>query len=283
MKKLTLFAAVAALTLAVQAQTETQGQPGVVINKASTTTALAESVEKSEVKSMNKLTEPMDKALSGVITRSEKFTVLERGPELNKLLDEPTRLGDALQLSENDYAIFIKLDHFLDKREKRQIGGRIYDIRILQLTGFVKIVGGIKANILAESDVVISVESEPTQKSDSLEILLPKLTRKFAAQSAEKLLDLKFPMMVEEVMDGVITIDRGEDFLTKGEKVEIYGPSRQVTNTRTGKTSERKGTLLGTATIISVEPSYAQAKADGKYDVPDLSEVRKIKNPESEE
>ena len=283
MKKLTLFAAVAALTLAAQAQTETQGQPGVVINKASTTTALAESVEKSEVKSMNKLTEPMDKALSGVITRSEKFTVLERGPELNKLLDEPTRLGDALQLSENDYAIFIKLDHFLDKREKRQIGGRIYDIRILQLTGFVKIVGGIKANILAESDVVISVESEPTQKSDSLEILLPKLTRKFAAQSAEKLLDLKFPMMVEEVMDGVITIDRGEDFLTKGEKVEIYGPSRQVTNARTGKTSERKGTLLGSATIISVEPNYAQAKADGKYDVPDLSEVRKIKNPESEE
>jgi len=287
MKKILLPSAIAALALAASAQNNetTTDQPGVVVMKAFTTEALAKDIAARGMKTtMDKLTEALDNHLSAAIVSSDKFTVLQRGPELNKLLDEPTKLGDALRLAENDFGIFIKLDHYLDKSVKRTVGARVFEGRLLQLNGQVTVVGGASAKVLAMSNLEITSGDDEdgdvdnlTQENASLEILLPRITRKFANESYEFLMDKVFPMLVIDVDGSVITVDRGTGFLKKGEKIEIYGPSRTVVNPRTNKEMEIKGKLVGTATVSSVESDYSQAKTDGKFDVPEFAEARKIK------
>ena len=240
--------------------------PGVYTDVARAAESFNNDVGKTEMKaSAAKLVNAIDDRLSEFVANSKKFTVLERG-------SEPFESG----LAENDCAVLVRLDHFTDRRGRRETNGRAQNVRVFQLTGNVKIVGGPGAKTLSESTFTVEVDANPSQQPATLDIMLPMLAREFAAQAYEKLLDVKYPMMVIDSADGVITINRGGDFLKVGDKVELFGKARVIVDEDTGDEIAIKGKPLGKAAITSVEPQYSQAKAGGAFDAPNGAEVRKI-------
>jgi len=271
MKKIFLVAAVAACALTVSAQ-ETKGRPGVVVTKAETTKALADDMVKRGMKpTMDRITEAVDSHLEAAIAGSRKFTVLARG-----ITQDVSRRGTGIELTANDYTITIKFDSYLDNEEKLQN----FVKRRLQLSGQVTIVNAETWEVLDMSNIQIE-ETDTVQvtagvNANRLDAMLPALTRKFAADSFERLMGVAFPMKVLDAEDGVITINRGEEFLSDGDKVEVFGASRTITDPDTGEKIKIKGKSLGTATITSTEPNYSQAKADGAFTVPTGAEIRKL-------
>ena len=273
MKKMFVIAAAAACVLTVSAQNATRGRPGVVVTKAEVTKALTDDMAKRGMKpTMDRITEALDTHLEAAITGSRKFTVLARG-----ITQDVSRRGTGVELSANDYSILINLDSYLDNAETFQ------DLvkRRLQLSGQVKIVNAETWEVLDMSNIQIE-ETDVTQVSatvnaNRLDAMLPALTRKFAADSFERLMGVTFPMKVVDAEDGVITINRGAEFLAEGDKVEIFGKSRSIVDPDTGEKMNIKGKSLGKATITSAEPNYSQAKADSAFDAPVGAEVRKAR------
>ena len=271
MKKMIVIAATAACVLTVSAQ-ETKGRPGVVVTKAETTKALADDMARRGMKTtMDRITEALDSHLEAAIAGSRKFTILARG-----ITQDVSRRGEGIELTQNDYTILISLDSYLDNEEKLQN----FVKRRLQLSGQVKIVNAVTWEVLDMSNIQIE-ETDTVQvtagvNANRLDEMLPKLTRKFAADSFERLMGDAFPMKVLDAEDGVITINRGEEFLSVGDKVEIFAKGRTITDPDTGEKMTIKGKLLGTATIESTEPNYSQAKADGVFAVATGAEVRKL-------
>ena len=241
--------------------------PGVFTSKTRTAKTFDDDAAKTEMKaSATRLTATIDERLSEFVAGSKKFTVLERDEDS----EEPG-------LGENDCAVLVQLGNFTDRRGRREVNGRAQNVRIFQLSGNVKIVGGPNAKTLSESAITVEVDANPTQQPATLEIMLPMLAREFAAQCYGKLLDVKYPMMVIDSADGVITINRGGDFLKVGDKVELFAKARVIVDEDTGDEMAIKGKPLGKATITSVEPAYSQAKADGAFEAPNGAEVRKSK------
>jgi hypothetical protein len=278
MKNALFVAAIAALAITASAQNETKGKPGIVITQAKATPALQQDMKNRRMEmTLERVKQGMDGHLSSAIVGSRKFTVLER-QDLDSVLDDPSRLGDSLKLRENDYAVLVKLDSYLDIGEKMTVSGKVLVKRRLQISGQVKIVGGVTAEVLDMSNIQMEetdlVDANITAV-DRLDEMLPKLTRGFAEQSYERLMAVAFPMKVIDEEDGVITINRGADFLAKGDVVEIYGAGKVITDPGTGEKIKRKGKLLGTASITSTEPNYSQAKANGAFEVAAGAEVRK--------
>jgi len=280
MKKLLLIAAVSACALAANAQTETKGRPGIVVGKAKTTNALDADMAKRGMKTtMDRITEALDGHLEAAIAGSRKFTVLERKEWDEDVMDK----GNALKLRERDYAVSIRLDSFVDSSEKMQLEGKALVKRRFQLSGQVKIFGGVTAEVLDISNLQINpkpdvIEVKPGQNTDRMDDMIPMLTRMFAEQSYERLMSVAFPMKVIDAEDGVITINRGEDFLSKGDIVEIFGKSRVIIDEDTEEEIKVKGKLLGKAKITSTESNYSQASAIGSFNVPEGAEVRKVKD-----
>lgn len=283
MKKIA-FSLAAACALAATAQTETRGRPGLVVNKAYTTDALAKDMAaRNMTTAMNRVTEALDGHLSAAVAGSRKFTVLMRGAEMNSLLGEPTRLGDALQLRENDYAVFIKLDSFLDATDRLANNGTVLVKRRFQLSGQVTIVGGATAEVLDISNLQVEKVDilqndnavQTDQRDGRLDAMMPLLAREFSEQSFERLMGVAFPMKVLDVEDDIITINRGEGFLAAGDIVEVFGKARVIMDDDTGEEIKVKGKSIGKATVISVEPNYAQAKTARGVDVPNGAEIRK--------
>jgi len=278
MKKILLFAATAALALATFAQTETRGRPGVIVAPAFTTKSLREDMQKRGMEmTLRRIGESLDGHLSAAIAGSRKFTVLER-KFLKEVLDDPAKMLQSLSLREGEYSIIMDLDSFLDTQERVTIAGKNLVKRRLQISGQVRIVGGETAEILDMSNIQIE-ETDTIDTAlttvDRMDEMLPKLTRKFAEQSFERLMGVAFPMQVIDVDEGVLTINRGADFLARGDRVEIFGRSRTIVDEDTGEEMRIKGRSLGFATITSVEPNYSQAKVVGTFDVPNRAEVRK--------
>jgi len=279
MKKLSLIAAVAACALTASAQGP-RAQPGVVITKVEVTKALVADMEKRGMKaSMDRITESLDNHLAAAIVASRKFTVLQRG-----ITQDVSRRGMGIELRENDYTIAIDIDSYLDKTEARVIAGRRYEQRTLHLSGQVTIANAETWEVLDKSNIQMRFpeENEPTQETATLDMMLPELTRKFAEASFERIMDFAFPFRVIDAEDGILTLNRGADFVSDGEKVDIYGKGRTITDPDSGQKLTVPGRKLGTATIILTAPTYSQAEADGNFAVTAGAEVRKIKKQTDE-
>jgi len=278
MKSILMVAATAACVMTVSAQTETRGRPGVVVAPTLTTPILQQDIKRRGMETtLERIKQGMDGHLSAAIVGSRKFTVLERA-QLDSVLDDPTRLGESLGLRENDYAVIVSLDSYLDTPERATVGGKALVKRRLQISGQVRIVGGVTAEILDMSNLQLEetdVVDANITSVDRLDEMLPKLTRRFAEESVDRLVNVAFPMRVLDAEDGVITINRGADFLSVGDTVEIFAKGRTLTDPDTGEKIQIKGRLLGVARITSTEPNYSQADPVGAYTVTAGAEARK--------
>ena len=228
------------------------------------------------------MVESLDGQLAAAISKSGTFKLLSRGDPIMDTIIEEIGMGGIFGkqpiVPGAAYCVFIELDHFLDENKKvNPSGTRTYNKRTLQLSGQVKIVRSSDAVTFPISN--LQVEEEDTT-NDTMEMMRPLLARKFVAQSYEQIMDAVFPMLIIDNSGGVLTLDRGREFLSKDEKVEIYGPSKVVAHPRTGAKRQVKGELIGTATITSTEADYSQAKMDGSFKLPEFAEVRK---PEKEQ
>ena len=238
-------------------------KPGLYVLPTSATPGILENLQRKKDESFDRVLDALPQHLENVVQASRKFTIRTRG------MGEPTP---------NDFGMQITLDHYLDQPITRTVGGRRYEGRVLQLSGQVKIINADSGEVLDMSNIQLELggKDDLTQETTSLEAMLPKLSRKFAEQSYERLMAVAFPMKILDAEDGIITINRGEEFLAVGDKVEIFGKSRTIVDEDTGGKINVKGKSLGFATITSVDVTYSQAKADGVFEAPNGAEVRKV-------
>ncbi len=285
MKKSLLFISLlCGCALFVSAQTETIGRPGLVVNQAVATPALRSDLERRGMTaSFERVLQSLDGHLTATVVGSRKFTVLQRGENLNAVLDDPAKLGQSLQLRESDYGLLIELDSFLDAKDQMDDGDTVLTKRRFQLSGQVRIVGGSTAEILdmsnlqvEKTDVIQTAKGiSSTQYDARLDEMLPVLAREFAEKSFARLMGVAFPAKVLDAEDGVVTINRGEGFFAVGDKVQLFGKARTIVDEDTGEAIKIKGRVLGTATITSVEPNYSQAAIDGEFTIAAGAEARK--------
>ena len=278
MKKIILFNVIMACMLTASAQTETKGRPGVVIRNATATPALVADLQRTGMKqSFDRVAQSLDGHLAAAITDSRKFTVLVRGAQMASATDDISRIGQSLKLRENDYAILIDLDQFIQSKEKM---GDLIKHRY-QISGQVAIVGGVTAETLDMSNLQaekVEVVQASLGGDARLDKMMPELAREFATKSFERLMSISFPSKVIDVDGDFITINRGEGFFAVGEKIQVFGKGRTVVDEDTGEKISIKGRAIGTATIDSVEPNYSQATTDGTFAVTKDAEVRKVQN-----
>ncbi|MCL1887938.1 MAG: hypothetical protein FWF96_03595 [Kiritimatiellaeota bacterium] len=158
------------------AQAEPEKMPGLALHKTRATDTLAKDLSRTlELKNAGeKITAGVDKHVLTLIENAEAFTLLEDGEA---------------RLEDGECAAYINLTHFYDKRENRQVDGKRRNLRVLQLFGDVKVVAGPKERVLAETDIQISVDGDPAQQTATMDMLLPVLTRAFAARASEIILD----------------------------------------------------------------------------------------------
>ncbi|MCL1887936.1 MAG: hypothetical protein FWF96_03585 [Kiritimatiellaeota bacterium] len=278
MKKILLtLAALAAFS--ATAQDTTTGRPGVAIAKTTATPALQKDMKDRGMETtLERVKQALDGHLAAAIQGSGKFTVLARGDELKGVLDDPSNLGDSFRLDKNDFAVFIKLDSYLDTKVQMPLDDMTLVKRILQVSGQVSIYGADSKAALDISNLQIQrfmVIGTDIQTAEVLDKMLPVITRVFAEQSYERLMDMTFPMRVLSARNGVITVNRGADFLSVGDVVDVFAEGESIEDEDTGEVIKIKGELLGTAKITSVEPKYSQAKANGAFTVEKGAEVRK--------
>lgn len=246
------------------AQTETKGKPGLVVLPARATEGLVDDMAKHGDAGFSRTLDALNGHLEAAVASSRKFTVLER-QGLKDLLDDPAKLGQSLQLRPNDYGMLITINSFVDQAEQLE---NIVRRRVL-ISGTVKIVGGVTAEILDISDVQISTNMIrqlvpgviTTRAIAEMDAILPDAARAFTDASVDRLLGVVFPAKVIDVDGTTITVNRGSGYLKVGDTVKIYGSEKVKVDPDTGVEIKIKGKLIGEAKVTDVDVASAQLEA----------------------
>ena len=273
-----VLAALLACALLGHAQTETKGKPGLVVLPARATEGLVDDMAKHGDAGFSRTLDALNGHLEAAVASSRKFTVLER-QGLKDLLDDPAKLGQSLQLRPNDYGMLITINSFVDQSE--QIENLVR--RRIQISGTVKIVGGITAEILDISDVQISTNMLrqifagvlTTRAIAEMDSILPAAARAFTDASVARLLGVVFPAKVIDVDGTTLTVNRGSGFLENGDIVKIYGAEKVKVDPDTGMEIKIKGKLIGEAKVTDVDVASAQLEAPPGIVVVEGAVVRK--------
>lgn len=260
------------------AQTETKGKPGIVVLPAKATQGLVDDMAKLGDRGFSRILDALNGHLEAAVASSKKFTVLER-QGLKELLDDPAKLGQGLQLRPNDYGMIITLNSFVDQTEHIDSLVR----RRIQISGTVKIVGGITAEILDISDVQISTNMlrqavanvETTRIIAEMDSILPTAARAFTDASVERLLGVAFPAKVIDVDGTTLTVNRGTGYFKTGDTVKLYGQEKIKVDPDTGEEIRIKGKLIGEAKVSDVDISSAQLEVSHEMVVSEGAIVRK--------
>ena len=267
-----------ACALLGHAQTETKGKPGIVVLPARATQGLVADMAKNRDAGFSRVMDALNGHLEAAVASSRKFTVLER-QGLKDLLDDPAKLGNSLQLRPNDYGMLITINSFVDQSEQFENLVR----RRVQISGTVKIVGGITAEVLDISDIQISTNMlrqivegvQSTRPIAEMDAILPDAARAFTDASVARLLGVVFPAKVIDVDGTTLTVNRGSGYFKNGEIVKIYGAEKIKVDPDTGEQIRIKGKLIGEVKVTDVDITSAQLEAPPEMVVVEGAVVRK--------
>ena len=259
------------------AQTQTTGKPGVVVADVGANPSMKQDVTNRGMGvSIARILDSFKGQIEATVVGSGKFTVLERGELLQAVLDDPARVGDALKLRASDYAMLIKLDNFLCVDE--QLGNLVK--RRMQISGQVKIVGGVSAEMLSMSNIsfeMTDMVSTSLRSVSSMDALLTGVANEFAKRSVEKLLAVKFPMrVIGTSTKDLLSINIGGDFFAEGDRVQVFAPDEIDEDPDTGEKIKIPGGPVGYAKVTNVHAETTQAKPETEFVAPRFARVQRV-------
>jgi len=288
MKRVYAIAGMAALTaMCGFAQRQTIAVDKVKANE----TLIRELAKDSRSIQAGRIVEAMDRHLMASIASSRKFTVVGRA-DLKTLLEEQdlgqsgnVKAETAAQVGEltgAKYKLVTTVDHFQEETDRATFEGVTKLKRRFQLAAQAMVYDTTTGELLDASNIQVEkvdvvdlspgVSNRPGARTDEL---MPQITKELADKTVTRLVEVVFPAKVIDVDDDVITINRGEGFFTKGDVISIFAPGKTVTDPDTGEKITIKGKAVGTAKIIDVDPTTAQAQIKG-IDVKVGAQVSKV-------
>ncbi len=229
--------------------------------------------------SFGRVLESLDQHLVTSLAQTRKFVVVGRKGVLKDVLDEQdvaqsglanaAGQAEAGQLKVAKYTLTATMDSFLENREvasfaegrklKRRFQVSAQAVIVDTTTGEVFDTANVQMDKIDIVDLPANVsETEVGARTDEL---MPVLARELAEKIAAVTVAAVFPVKVIDVEDEkTLTLNRGASLFAEGDVVEIFGPSRMLTDPDTGEVIKRKGKPVGKARITSVEPAYSQAE-----------------------
>ena len=244
------------------------------------TPALKEDMNKRGMDaSFGRVLESLDQHLVTSLAQTRKFTIVGRKGLLKDVVAEQDLAQSGLanaatapeagQLKGAKYTLTATMDSFLENSEvasfaegrkmKRRFQISAQAVIVDTTTGEVFDTANVQLDKMDIVDLPANVtEAQIGARTDEL---MPILARELAEKIAAITVASVYPVKVIDVEEEkTLTLNRGASLFAEGDLVEIFGPSKTVTDPDTGEVIKRKGKLIGKARITSVEPAYSQAE-----------------------
>jgi len=208
-----------------------------------------------------------------IVGRSDLKEVLKEQDLFNSGIIDPSTAAEPGKIKGAKYRLVTSLDSFLDTKETQDFGnGRHGFRRRIQFSAQVKIYDASTGELLEAPNIqherveVLTGNTGQNLGEERTDEQLPKAARDFAQKVVSRVVDSLYPARIIDVDETQVTINRGEEAGYKvGDVLNVYGPSKTITDEDTGQVIKRKGTLLGKVRVTSVEPTYTQGEiVDGK-------------------
>lgn len=256
------------------------GKETLAVATVGATAALKEDMNKRGMgPSFARVLESLDQHLVTSLAQTRKFTIVGRKGLLKDVVGEQDLAQSGLanaatapeagQLKGAKYTLTATMDSFLENREVASFAEGRKMKRRFQISAQAVIVDTTTGEVfdtanvqLDKMDIVdLPANVTETQIGARTDELMPVLARELAEKIAAITVASVYPVKVIDVEDEkTLTLNRGASLFAEGELVEIFGPSKTVTDPDTGEVIKRKGKAVGKARITSVEPAYSQAE-----------------------
>jgi len=256
------------------------GKETLAVATVGATPALKEDMNKRGMgASFGRVLESLDQHLVTSLAQTRKFTIVGRKGLLKDVVAEQDLAQSGLanaatapeagQLKGAKYTLTATMDSFLENSEVASFAEGRKMKRRFQISAQAVIVDTTTgevfdtANVQLDKTDIVDMPANVSEKEIGARTdeLMPVLARELAEKISAITVASVYPVKVIDVEDEkVLTLNRGASLFSEGDVVEIYGPSRTVTDPDTGDVIKRKGKSVGKARITSVEPAYSQAE-----------------------
>jgi curli biogenesis system outer membrane secretion channel CsgG len=258
------------------------GKETLAVATVSATPTLKEDMAKRGMGgAFGRVLDSLDQHLVTSLAATRKFTIVGRKGLLKDALAEQDVAQSGLakpgqgaaevgQLKVAKYTLTATMDSFLENKEIAAFAEGRKLKRRFQISVQAVIVDTTTSEVFDTANVQldkIDIIDAPENVSETAEIgsrtdeLMPILARELAEKIAAITVASIFPVKVIDVEDEkTLTLNRGASLFAEGDVVDIFGPSRTLTDPDTGEVIKHKGKLVGKARITSVEPAYSQAE-----------------------
>lgn len=204
------------------------------------------------------------------LTNTNRFVVMERGEEVDQVLDEKAfqaivtggdiknRLGEFVGA---DYIIHGEVTNFYTQTNKKKVS--YLDEETISTNGVAE---GVFRIIDVHSGAVISADkvrySMKVSNADDITQVMSNLLNSFTTKSVAAIVARLFPVKVlGSAGDGVFYLNRGADVgMERGETFDVMRPGKELKDPDTGISFGSAETKVAVMEIISVEASRARAK-----------------------
>ncbi len=204
------------------------------------------------------------------LTNTNRFVVMERGDEVDQILDEKAfeaivtggdiknRLGELVGA---DYIIHGEVTNFYTQTNKKKVA--YLDEEAVSTSGVAE---GMFRIIDVHSGAVIGADkvrySMKVSHADNITQVMSDLLNSFTTKSVAAIVARLFPVKVlGSAGDGVFYLNRGADVgMERGATFDVMRPGKELKDPDTGISFGSAETKVAVVEIISVEPSRARAK-----------------------
>jgi hypothetical protein len=232
--------------------------------------------EQGRKNKLDQVSEAMSTQFQASLNGTRKFKLLV-GADLNSIMDEHKK--DPLLSRDNPdartvgtlippkYVVVSTIDDFQDNHQKLNLDGSemtARDIRISVVTTIYNINDGSvyeTLNTQVKDRKAAGANPNVTQTGDSMDEMLGILTRKAAADSAQRVVDVFFPAKVISKVDKTIQINRGDGTnIAAGQIWDAVVQGAENKDPDTGEVLSRDEAPSGKVRITRVFPKYSTAE-----------------------
>ncbi len=259
------------------------GKPRLAIRKIDATqAAMRQATDTGQANVLSQILEGANSLLTTTIQRSGRFDIVARedlaeiikeqdlAESGNVDLSDPQAARPA-QLAGAGYVATVTVDNFQDVVERANFAGQFGESaaerRTIQLQATLKIfdstTGTLKepATITLERTSMNDVLPGVAEQGRATNALIGEVTREFAIEAANEILNRLAPAKVIALTMGVATINRGDGTgIESGQFWELFFPGEEMIDPDTGESLGSEEVPVGWAKIISVQPKFSRAQ-----------------------
>ncbi len=243
---------------------------------------------------VKQLASAIDAYLINAVTKSGKFTIVERSDLRELQKEQNLAAGGAVSIDGAEagemrgaqYLLFVTIDQFNKSGETAVFDGVTKVKERIVISAQTRIVDATTSEVLDSSNVLAErflvadadvINGQVQQSSGKIAALIPEITREVADKSVEQLVNVVEPKaQVMGVQGTNVILNKGKGVFNVGDIVELYGESMQLEDPETNEIIVIEGELIGKAKVTRVTEKYSIAAIAGSAKPEKGSIVRRV-------